>query len=261
MRCLTVLAILALSGLTAVSGSAFGQLPCDSVLRRLPGFSYLFTHCDCLRSEWSEWLAIDRTVVPDYSLCPSLSALTYQRRQQRISGECQDIVENKTKCELDLADRIISSLRLGRHGHTYPLYDPPIIIIADNDNQTRPSRHTEQVCHQFTEPHGRRSVREELKSPRLNKRLSSSQTSISGSNTVQPLKDAIPFNLMEHGPRYRRQSSCEIQHVLFVLDTSGSIGQADFTTITNVLANLTDLFCDGVRIAVMTFDHEKSEIQ
>ena len=98
MRCLTVLVVLALFGLTAMSGSAFGQLPCDSVLRRLPAFSYLFTHCDCLRSEWSEWSAINRTAVPDFQ-CPSESALTYQRRQRRISGECQDIVENKTMCK------------------------------------------------------------------------------------------------------------------------------------------------------------------
>ena len=99
--------------------------------------------------------------------------------------------------------------------------------------------------------------KEELKSPRLNKRLSSSQTSISGSNTVQPLKDAIPFNLMEHGSRYRRQScESEIQHILFVLDTSGSIGQANFETVTRILGGLTTLFCDRKKIAVMTFDHE-----
>jgi hypothetical protein len=53
-------------------------------------------------------------------------------------------------------------------------------------------------------------------------------------------------------------SECEseIQHILFVLDTSGSIGQANFETVTRILGGLTTLFCDRNKIAVMTFDHE-----
>ena len=61
---------------------------------------------------------------------------------------------------------------------------------------------------------------------------------------------------MEHGARYRRQSDCEYQHILFVLDTSGSIGQEDFDRVTNILGQLTTLFCNKLKIAVMTFDHE-----
>jgi hypothetical protein len=62
---------------------------------------------------------------------------------------------------------------------------------------------------------------------------------------------------MEHGSRFRRQScGNKTQHILFVLDTSGSIGQVNFARITRVLADLTALFCKGIRIAVMTFDHE-----
>ena len=62
---------------------------------------------------------------------------------------------------------------------------------------------------------------------------------------------------MEHGSRFRRQScGSEIQHILFVLDTSGSVGQANFQTVTRVLADLTSLFCNTIKIAVMTFDHE-----
>ena len=63
---------------------------------------------------------------------------------------------------------------------------------------------------------------------------------------------------MEHGSRFRRQSSCEsdLQHILFVLDTSGSVGQANFERVTRTLGNLTTLFCKDIKIAVMTFDHE-----
>lgn len=94
---LTVSVILACAGFTV-----HGQLSCDSVLRRLPAFSHLFTHCDCLRSEsWSDWLPVNRTAVPA-SQCPSLSALIYERRQQVIGGTCNDIVENRTICKWKL---------------------------------------------------------------------------------------------------------------------------------------------------------------
>ena len=61
---------------------------------------------------------------------------------------------------------------------------------------------------------------------------------------------------MEHGARYRRQTNCEYQHILFVLDTSGSIGQEDFDRVTGLLGSLTTFFCNKLKIAVMTFDHE-----
>ena len=90
-----VLIILALAGLTVVNGQ---RLSCDSVLRRLPAFSHFFAHCDCLRGEWTDWLAVNRTAVPA-SQCPSNSSLTYERRQRVIDGECEDIVEHDTICK------------------------------------------------------------------------------------------------------------------------------------------------------------------
>ena len=69
---------------------------------------------------------------------------------------------------------------------------------------------------------------------------------------------------MEHGARYRRQqdSTCHpdgIQHILFVLDRSGSIGEAEFNRVTATLGNLVPLFCKPIKIAMMTFDHEYFE--
>ena len=66
---------------------------------------------------------------------------------------------------------------------------------------------------------------------------------------------------MEHGARYRRQqdSSCYpdgIQHILFVLDASGSVGEANFNMMTTTLSRLVTLFCSPIKIAVMSFDHE-----
>jgi hypothetical protein len=67
----------------------------------------------------------------------------------------------------------------------------------------------------------------------------------------------IPFDWFEHGPnlRQRRQTECddEMQNVLFVLDTSGSIGPTQFNRTKNALARLTPLFCKQVRFALITF--------
>ena len=69
---------------------------------------------------------------------------------------------------------------------------------------------------------------------------------------------------MEHGARYRRQqdSTCHpdgIQHILFVLDRSGSIGETEFKKVTATLSMLVALFCKPIKIAMMTFDHEYFE--
>lgn len=67
----------------------------------------------------------------------------------------------------------------------------------------------------------------------------------------------IPFDRFEHGPnlRQRRQTECdnEVQNVLFVLDTSGSIRPTQFNKIKKNLGDLTPLFCRQVRFALITF--------
>ena len=66
-------------------------------------------------------------------------------------------------------------------------------------------------------------------------------------------KDPVPFDIHKHGHRYRRTTQCEVQHVLFLLDTSGSIGRRDFRRLTQTLGNLVPLFCKSIEIAAMTF--------
>ena len=99
---------------------------------------------------------------------------------------------------------------------------------------------------------GRRSIKEES---RISKR---------DATTIQPKPLTIkptPFNVVEHGARYRRQycGHQEYQHILLVLDTSGSIGQIDFDRVTAALGQLVPLFCSPIKIAAMTFDHEYFE--
>ena len=78
----------------------------------------------------------------------------------------------------------------------------------------------------------------------------------------EPLEfDPTPFKFAEHGARYRRQQrpACYpdgIQYILFVLDSSGSIGKQNFDSVTANLSSLIALFCKPIRMAVMTFDHE-----
>ena len=70
--------------------------------------------------------------------------------------------------------------------------------------------------------------------------------------------EPIAFDWFEHGPRLRqrRQLSCgesSVQNVLFVLDTSGSIGRVQFDRMKVALGKLTPLFCKQVRFALITF--------
>ena len=70
----------------------------------------------------------------------------------------------------------------------------------------------------------------------------------------------IPFSVSEHGHRFRRQTNkCDPndnQHVLFVLDTSGSISRDTFRQMTGAVADLTSLFCKPIEVAVLTFSHQ-----
>ena len=65
------------------------------------------------------------------------------------------------------------------------------------------------------------------------------------------------FNLEEYlaivkTHRNKRQSPGQDRFVLFILDTSGSIGQSDFNKVTSAVADLVPLFCDA-KVAVMTY--------
>ena len=77
---------------------------------------------------------------------------------------------------------------------------------------------------------------------------------------LKPLEnDPIPFDMNLHGSRYRRQTTCypdNTQYILFMLDTSGSIGRENFEEITSTLARLVSHFCKPIRVGAMTFNQE-----
>ena len=72
-------------------------------------------------------------------------------------------------------------------------------------------------------------------------------------------EDPLPFEWEKHHHRFRRQTSIcypdGTQHILFLLDTSGSIGTRDFTKVKNSTSKFVKLVCRPVKIAVMTFNH------
>ena len=65
--------------------------------------------------------------------------------------------------------------------------------------------------------------------------------------------------MMSMHTAFRRQISPEncgsddVQHVLFVLDSSGSIGSTSYGRMKKAIAKLTPLFCKKVKFSLMTF--------
>ena len=83
--------------------------------------------------------------------------------------------------------------------------------------------------------------------------------------SVEPLPlpvDPIPFHYSQHHARYRRRvqsTYCEspdsVRHVLFMLDTSGSIGRENFMSMTDSVSKLVRYFCCKTKVAMMVFNH------
>ena len=53
--------------------------------------------------------------------------------------------------------------------------------------------------------------------------------------------------------RNKRQANSKKRYVLFILDSSGSIGSAQFTLMKEVLSNLLPLFCGNALFGVMSY--------
>ena len=69
-----------------------------------------------------------------------------------------------------------------------------------------------------------------------------------------------PYDLNKHldavKPHYHKRRmtpTCDDRYLLFMLDTSGSIGEATFTRMVSNLSKLLPLFCGNTKIAAMTF--------
>jgi len=78
------------------------------------------------------------------------------------------------------------------------------------------------------------------------------------SELVEDYSVANPFDFDGHFSaitthHHKRQTTNTKKYILFVLDSSGSIGSANFTTLINVLSDLLPLFCGNVVYGVMSY--------
>ena len=86
--------------------------------------------------------------------------------------------------------------------------------------------------------------------------MTSSSRSVLSDNSAP-----ISFDWNIHGShfRQRRQTRCsddDTQYVLFVLDSSGSISQSDFTKMKEAVAKLVPLFCKNIKTALINFSSD-----
>ena len=93
-------------------------------------------------------------------------------------------------------------------------------------------------------------------------KLELSEEHLHSDTEPEPLPvDPVPFDFAKHGARYRRQSvHCgpnDTRHVLFMLDTSSTVREPNFVEVTETLGKLVRYFCAPIKVAVMTFSHEK----
>ena len=51
-------------------------------------------------------------------------------------------------------------------------------------------------------------------------------------------------------------NNCQLRTMVFILDTSGSIGLHNFNRMTNALGNFIPLFCDNMQVAIISFSHD-----
>ena len=97
----------------------------------------------------------------------------------------------------------------------------------------------------------RRGIRTEIKPSPIHINIHSSNAEL------EPEPDnPIPFDMLKHGHRYRRgyDRECrESQYILFVLDTSASISNDSFEMMTTAIGCLVPLFCNPIKVAVLTF--------
>ena len=108
---------------------------------------------------------------------------------------------------------------------------------------------------------GKRSVEEE--SP--NESLQANLQSVAEETDIP----VLPFNMEEvvgaiHARRRRQicpdsdtqPAQDPIRYVLFILDTSGSIGNPSFQDVKQILADISATLCDHLRVALLTYSHE-----
>ena len=84
-------------------------------------------------------------------------------------------------------------------------------------------------------------------------------------SAIEPLVPSVPvqqFDLnehlsqMAHSARMRRQACRRLRYVLFIVDTSGSIGLDVFQSVKRVVADISETLCDFLKVAMITYSSD-----
>ena len=84
-------------------------------------------------------------------------------------------------------------------------------------------------------------------------------------SAMEPLAPSVPaqqFDLdkhlsqIAHTARVRRQACGQTRYVLFIVDTSGSIGSGVFESVKRVVADISETLCDYLKVALITYSSD-----
>ena len=74
---------------------------------------------------------------------------------------------------------------------------------------------------------------------------------------LDPSITVEPFYIPDSGHHLRnRRQSADVRYFLFILDSSGSINEAEFTSKKRVLATIAKSLCDDIKVAMITYSTE-----
>ena len=60
----------------------------------------------------------------------------------------------------------------------------------------------------------------------------------------------------QYACKSKHENKCDLRSMVFVLDTSGSIGETDFQKMTNAISNFVPLLCDNMKIAIISYSRD-----
>ncbi|XP_065918681.1 uncharacterized protein [Dysidea avara] len=232
----------------AAASISDAALPCNSVLRK--DRPDLFTQCSCLYGSWSSWSRTSGVI--SSTNCASGYHYNAQRSRKDNNGNCKDETQTKSYCEATLEEKakiMITALglkaRVAGKSSAYSAYSNT--LFNHKRRKSICSLSSGQICKQ-----GRRSIpfKEEVNEP-------ATIEENNDNDIVDNVNTPEMFNLEEYltnvkTHRNKRQSSGKERFVLFMLDTSGSIGARNFNKVTSAIADLVTLLCNA-KVAVMTY--------
>lgn len=243
----------------AVISVALAALPCNSRLRiRYP---HLFKHCEniCTYGEWSSWKIVDKAQSEN---CESKKAYVKTRYRHAFTktqrNTCPSQNETKFTCQPTMKEKarlFVKALDLGvnssfmfhqwnRRSSTYTM--PPYKFQKKRRQMTM--EHCPTDDHKICKSNNRK------RKNALAEFFDYKPQIIDNSITPEPYNFTKQMDTLNiHHRRRRENNICEDRYLLFMLDTSGSIGNSTFINVVSNLSTLVFYFCGNTKVAAITF--------